>query len=29
MLDYFRSGDGWEIVEREDGFASVGAGPKF
>jgi SAM-dependent methyltransferase len=29
MLDYFRSGDGWEIVEREDGFASVGAGPKL
>jgi SAM-dependent methyltransferase len=29
MLDYVRSGDGWEIVEREDGFASVGAGPKL
>jgi SAM-dependent methyltransferase len=29
MLDHFHRGDGWEIVEREDGFASIGAGPEL
>lgn len=29
MLDYFHHGEGWEIVEREDGCASIGAGPEL
>lgn len=29
MLDYFQRGDGWEIVEREDGFTSIGWGPEL
>jgi SAM-dependent methyltransferase len=28
MLDYFHGYGGWEIVEHEDGFASIGAGPE-
>lgn len=29
MLDHFHGHGGWEIVEREDGFASIGAGPEL
>lgn len=29
MLDYFHGRDAWEIVERDDGFFSIGAGPEL
>ena len=29
MLDHFRGKEAWEIVERDDGYVSLGAGPKL
>jgi SAM-dependent methyltransferase len=29
MLDHFHGKDAWEIIEREDGFFSIGAGPEL
>ena len=29
MLDYLRDGSGYEVVEHDDGFVGIGAGPKL
>lgn len=29
MLDYLRDGSGYEIVEHDDGFFGIGAGPRL